>query len=98
MSSQGAQRARGLASPSTTKQGPIKATQPFGLVHGSPTKSLESNESSRAKSRRSPDIRASPDRSSPSSPSLKGKILDGSHNKAECLAAIHFTMTSAVPS
>ena len=89
MSSQTSQKLRRMASPSTTKQGPMKATQSFGLMQGSPTASRSSNgrkgspsssptqvwssTESHRKARRSPDLRSSPERASPSSPCFKGK-------------------------
>ena len=90
MASQNSQRVRRIASPST-KQGPMKAIQPFGLKQDrSPTFSRSSNgrknspassptpqkgPETHRKNRRSPDHRLSPDRSSPSSPGIKGTLL-----------------------
>ncbi|XP_005098252.1 protein FAM117B [Aplysia californica] len=72
MSNQTAQRVRRNGSPSTTKQGPIKAVQAFSLKQGnSSSKNASSSPSPRDShklwSRKSPDHRLSPERKSPGS-------------------------------
>lgn len=93
--SQQQQRVRRMASPSSSKQGPMKAILHFGLKsqpqelskshqngrknspNSSPTP-VKSSENHR-KTRKSPDFRSSPERSSPSSPGFnKGTTLSSS--------------------
>ncbi|CAL1538797.1 unnamed protein product [Lymnaea stagnalis] len=62
------QRVRRNGSPSTTKQGPIKAVKAFSLKHGTQHKTASSpspRESHQIWSRKSPDSRVSPERKSP---------------------------------
>ncbi|KAK6166615.1 hypothetical protein SNE40_023266 [Patella caerulea] len=81
MSGQPSQRVRRNGSPlhSHTKTGPIKAVKAFSFKHGSPTRSLNSASptanvgTQKTWPRKSPDIRASPERRSPCSPSYKEK-------------------------
>ncbi|XP_077978476.1 protein FAM117B-like isoform X2 [Glandiceps talaboti] len=84
MASQPPQRPRRNASPSATKPPPMKATLvPISLRQGSPTRSngrrssptssptpLWASDTHRVKHRRSPDLRTSPERRSPTSPSF----------------------------
>ncbi|ESO99794.1 hypothetical protein LOTGIDRAFT_238699 [Lottia gigantea] len=79
MSGQPSQRVRRNASPSHTKTGPIKAVKAFSMKHGSPIRGLMCGSptanvgTQKPWSRKSPDVRASPERRSPCSPSYKDK-------------------------
>ena len=75
MASNGAFGVRRMGSPNQNKMGPMRATLPFGY---SPKKSSPASSpvplSSSGKSRKSPDQRSSPERTSPCSPAgFKGK-------------------------
>ncbi|XP_076461919.1 glucocorticoid-induced transcript 1 protein-like [Babylonia areolata] len=83
------QRMRPNVSPSTSKQGPLKAVRVFSLKdsscatrssNSSPTAREVRNNDKHSGSRKSPDHRSSPERRSPGSPSQKEKSSRAQHH------------------
>ncbi|KAK7109432.1 glucocorticoid-induced transcript 1 protein-like [Littorina saxatilis] len=94
-------RVRRNVSPSTTKQGPIKAVIAFSLKNNA-SASRSSNSSPRGNdrlwsARKSPDQRSSPERRSPGSPSQKDKSKSHRHSPVQYLSPSAWRASSADP-
>ncbi|KAL8570418.1 hypothetical protein ACOMHN_035836 [Nucella lapillus] len=100
------QRMRRNVSPSTSKQGPIKAVIAFSLKdsscatrssNSSPTARDVRNNDKHSSSRKSPDLRSSPERRSPGSPSQKVLYKPSREPFGVCFLRIVTSEASEIP-